>query len=53
MTPKGPPPTDNDAPGKFKVDDEVQTLPEGTKTGLVRNDEVMAAFREIAHAKKS
>ena len=45
------PPKDNDATKNLRPDDAVQTLPKGTKIGVLRKDEVMAAFRKIVRGK--
>ena len=47
------PKTDDDATKSLKPEDEVQTLPKGTKIGLLRKDEVMASFRKIVRGKRS
>jgi hypothetical protein len=46
------PKMDDDATKNLKPEDETQTLPKGTKTGLLRKDEVMAEFKKIAGKKK-
>jgi hypothetical protein len=44
------PTTDDDATKNLRPEDEIQTLPKGTKIGLLRKDEV--EFRKIARAPK-
>jgi hypothetical protein len=41
------PPTDNDATQNLRPEDETQDAKEGTKIGLLREDEVMADFKKI------
>ena len=45
-------PKNQDATGKLRPGDEVQTTPKGTRIGLLPKAEVMAAFRKIARSKK-
>ena len=42
---------DNDATKNLKPEDETQTLPKGTKTGLLPKEQVMADFKKIARRK--
>jgi hypothetical protein len=48
---RGRPPMDEDATKNLRPEDETQEAPEGTKVGLLRKDEVIAAFRKIARSK--
>ncbi|HEX5467428.1 MAG TPA: hypothetical protein VFW80_00110 [Gaiellaceae bacterium] len=43
----------DDATKNLKPEDETQVAPKGTKIGLLRKDEVMAAFRKVARGKSS
>jgi hypothetical protein len=43
----------DDATKNLKPEDETQVAPKGTKIGLLRKDEVMAAFRKVARGKPS
>jgi hypothetical protein len=45
------PPKDDDATQNLRPEDKTQRAKAGTKIGLLRKDEVMAAFRKIARAK--
>lgn len=45
------PPKDDDATKNLRPDDKTQRAKAGTKIGLLRRDEVMAAFRKIARTK--
>jgi hypothetical protein len=42
------PKTDDDATKNLRPEDETQRAKAGTKIGLLRKDEIMAAFRRIA-----
>jgi hypothetical protein len=46
-------PKDNDATQNLRPEDKTQRAKAGTKIGLLRKNEVMAAFRKIARAKNS
>jgi hypothetical protein len=45
------PPKDDDATQNLRPEDKTQRAKAGTKIGLLRKDEVMAAFRKIARTK--
>ena len=47
----GRPPKDDDATQNLKPEDETQTLPKGTKVGLLPREEVMGDFKKIARTK--
>jgi hypothetical protein len=46
------PPKDDDATKDLKPEDKTQRAKAGTKIGLLRKDEVMAAFRKVARSKR-
>jgi hypothetical protein len=46
------PPQDDDATKNLKPEDKTQRAKAGTKIGLLRRDEVMAAFRKVTRSKR-
>jgi hypothetical protein len=45
------PPKDNDATKNLGPEDATQQAKQGTKIGLLRKEEVLAAFRKIAKSR--